>query len=134
MPHNPLKVCSGATNLIVGTLSWHCHHKFSIPQAELGTVRRTFRFVLIHPIYATIQNASKRHQTSSSLQPPVTLLSYQRRCGMFPLAHVRFGIPPLSPSLPTSNKIFALIISTLPFHLYCFTTKWEKYPQSTPAI
>lgn len=37
-------------------------------------------------------------------------------------------------SLPTSNKIFAFIIHALPFHLYCFTTKWEKYPQSTPAI
>lgn len=39
-----------------------------------------------------------------------------------------------SPSFPISHQIFALITCALPFHLYCFTTKWEKYPQSTPAI
>lgn len=38
-----------------------------------------------------------------------------------------------SPSIPTPNKIFALTIYALPFHVYCFTTKWEKYPQSAPA-
>ena len=130
MPHGRLKMSSGTTDLTAGNLSWHCHQKkewwghsfshsvrrrVSIPQAELGTISWTFRLMLIHPISDTIQNASKWNQTSSSFQPPVTLLSYQQRCGTFPLANIRLGIPPLPP-FPHQIQLYTLIYKSVLYH------------------